>query len=85
MGGGDIKFLAMIGAFLGWQSLPFVILFSSITGSVVGIAAMAKQNKGGQTRIPFGPFLAVAAGLYLYLQDQIMALWQAYLGLNGVQ
>ncbi len=85
MGGGDIKFLAMIGAFLGWQSLPFVILCSATLGSVIGIAAMVHQKKGGQTRIPYGPFLAVAAAVFLFLQEPIMALWQMYLGLSGLQ
>ena len=79
MGGGDIKLLAMIGAFLGWQSLLFVVFFSSLTGSVVGIGAMLKQGKGGKTRIPFGPFLALAAMSYLFFQDTIMKLWNLYL------
>jgi leader peptidase (prepilin peptidase)/N-methyltransferase len=79
MGGGDIKLLAMIGGFLGWQSLLFVIFASSLTGSLIGVAAMLKQKKGGQTRIPFGPFLAFAALAYLFLQAQINALWQLYL------
>ena len=85
MGGGDIKFLAMIGAFLGVQSLLFVVFFSSLTGSLIGIAAMLNQKKGGQTRIPFGPFLAVAAGVFLFLQEPIVKLWQAYLGFSGLQ
>lgn len=79
MGGGDIKLLGMIGAFLGWQSLLFVVFFSSLTGSIVGIAAMFKQRKGGQTRIPFGPFLALAALTFLFFQQQIFSIWQAYL------
>jgi len=79
MGGGDIKLLAMIGAFLGYQSLPFVVFFSSLTGAVVGLAAMARQGKGGQTRIPFGPFLAAGAYTYLFFQPQIAAAWRWYL------
>ena len=79
MGGGDIKLLGMIGAFLGWQSLLFVIFFSSLTGSIVGIAAMFKQGKGGQTRIPFGPFLALAAMTYLFFHQSIIRLWHNYL------
>lgn len=71
MGGGDIKLLAMIGAFLGWQSLPFVVFASSILGSLIGIGAMIKQKKGGKTVIPYGPFLAVAAVLYLFFQPEI--------------
>ncbi len=71
MGGGDIKLLAMIGAFLGWQSLFFVIFGSSIIGAVAGIGAMIKEKKGGQTMIPFGPFLAVAALVYLFFSERI--------------
>lgn len=71
MGGGDIKLLAMIGAFLGWQSLPFVVFSSALLGSVIGIAAMVKQKKGGKTVIPYGPFLAVGSYLYLFFQAEI--------------
>ena len=71
MGGGDIKLLAMIGAFLGWQSLPFVVFGSSILGALVGIGAMAKQKKGGKTMIPYGPFLSFAALLYMFYRELI--------------
>ena len=81
MGGGDVKLLAMIGAFLGIQSLLFVIFFSSLTGSIIGIGAMVYQKKGGQTRIPFGPFLSLAALVYLFFQNEILSLWQMYLTL----
>jgi leader peptidase (prepilin peptidase)/N-methyltransferase len=73
----------MIGAFLGWQSLLFVIFFSSLTGSIVGIAAMIKLGKGGRTRIPFGPFLALSAMTWLFFQEPIFRLWYLYLGLMG--
>ncbi len=79
MGGGDIKLLAMIGAFLGWQALPFVVFASSLSGTIVGLAAMIKQKKGGQTRIPFGPFLSIAAIIYLFFQKQIFVLYGLYL------
>lgn len=84
MGGGDIKLLAMIGAFLGWQSLLYVIFASSLTGSLVGIFAMVRQRKGGQTRIPFGPFLALGAISYLLMQEQIMTVWRWYLDNAGL-
>lgn len=71
MGGGDIKLLAMIGAFLGWQSLPFVIFSSSLFGTIIGIGAMIKQKKGGKTVIPYGPFLAISALLYLFFDMHI--------------
>lgn len=75
MGGGDIKLLGMLGAFLGWQSLPFVILCSSLTGTVVGIGAMVKQGKGGKSVIPFGPFLALAGMTYLFFKEEIWYLF----------
>jgi leader peptidase (prepilin peptidase)/N-methyltransferase len=79
MGGGDIKLLGMIGAFLGWQSLPFIIFASSLSGSIIGILAMLKQGKGGKTRIPFGPFLSLAALVYLFFTKEIGQLYQLYL------
>lgn len=75
MGGGDIKLLAMIGAFLGWQALPFVVFASSVLGSLAGIGAMLRQKKGGKTVIPYGPFLAVAAVLYLFFRPEIARLF----------
>ena len=81
MGGGDIKLLAMIGAFLGWQCLPFVIFCSSLLGSLVGIGAMVHQKKGGKTVIPYGPFLSLAALLYLFFQEEINQGLQWYMTL----
>lgn len=78
MGGGDIKLLAMIGAFLGWRALPFVIFASALLGSVIGIGAMIKQKKGGKTVIPYGPFLAVASYGYLFFADEIWVLANRY-------
>jgi leader peptidase (prepilin peptidase)/N-methyltransferase len=83
MGGGDIKLLAMIGAFLGYQCLLYIIFFSSLTGSLVGIAAMFRQKKGGQTRIPFGPFLSLGAMSWLFFQEDILAVWSWYLAVSG--
>ncbi|WP_417910808.1 prepilin peptidase [Candidatus Electronema sp. PJ] len=80
MGGGDIKLLAMIGAFLGWQSLLYVVFASSLTGSVIGGLSLLMQKKDSQTRIPFGPFLSLAAMSWLYFQDGILAMWRWYLG-----
>ncbi len=79
MGGGDIKLLAMLGAWLGWQSLPFIIFFSSATGSIVGLIAMIQQKKGGQTRIPFGPFLSGAALIYIFYSEKILYFFSLYL------
>lgn len=79
MGGGDIKLLAMIGAWLGWQSLPFVIFVSSFTGTIVGLIAMTRQKKGGLTRIPFGPFLSCSALLYTFYSEKILYFFELYM------
>jgi leader peptidase (prepilin peptidase)/N-methyltransferase len=66
MGGGDIKLLAMIGAFLGWQSLLFVLLISSFAGAAVGIAVMIIKGQDMKYAVPFGPFLSLGAIAYLF-------------------
>jgi leader peptidase (prepilin peptidase)/N-methyltransferase len=71
MGGGDIKLLGWIGAVFGWQAIPFVILFSSLLGSVVGILVMIKSKKGLKTQIPFGPYLVLAAILFIFLGPEL--------------
>ncbi len=81
MGGGDIKLLAMLGAFLGYQSLLYIIFFSSVTGSIVGIIVMLKQKSGTKTRIPYGPFLALCGLSYLFFEKQIYQGWQWYMSL----
>jgi leader peptidase (prepilin peptidase)/N-methyltransferase len=69
MGGGDIKLLAMIGGFLGWKSLIFVLLFSSFSGAIVGITAMIIKKQDMKYAVPFGPFLSAAAVAYLFWGD----------------
>lgn len=65
MGGGDIKLLAWVGAVLGWKAIPFIIISGSLLGSVLGLLLAGKQNKGMKTVIPFGPYLAFGAILYV--------------------
>ena len=72
MGGGDIKLLAMIGAWLGWKAIPFVILASSLTGSIIGGIALLLSRKGLRTKIPFGPFLAFGAILYIFFGKELI-------------
>jgi leader peptidase (prepilin peptidase)/N-methyltransferase len=74
MGGGDIKLLAMIGGFLGWKSLIFILLFSSFSGVIVGITAMIIKKQDTKYAVPFGPFLSAAAVAYLFLGDAFMRL-----------
>jgi leader peptidase (prepilin peptidase)/N-methyltransferase len=71
IGGGDVKLLAWIGAVLGWQSIPFVILASSLVGSLVGVIYMIRTKSNMQAAIPFGPFLAAAAVLYIFFGREL--------------
>lgn len=69
MGYGDFKLLAALGAWLGWQMLPEIILLSSLVGAICGIALMLVKRRGREIPIPFGPYLAVAGWLALLLGD----------------
>jgi leader peptidase (prepilin peptidase)/N-methyltransferase len=78
MGGGDVKLLAMIGSWMGWRPLPLVVLLSSLTGAVVGLAFILVAGKGYRVRIPFGPFLSFGAIIYSFFGPELTT-W--YLGL----
>ena len=69
MGGGDIKLLTMIGAFLGWRGALATIFFGAFLGAAGGMLAMRKGGEGLKTAIPFGPYLCVAALLSRYLGE----------------
>ncbi len=66
MGGGDIKLLAMLGGFLGWQSLIFIVLVSSLLGAIVGLATIMLKGGDMKYALPFGPFLSLAAVGYIF-------------------
>ena len=72
MGGGDIKLLAMLGAFLGWKSLFFILFVSSLLGAVVGVSAMIMKGQDMKYAVPFGPFLSIAAVAYLFVGADVM-------------
>jgi leader peptidase (prepilin peptidase) / N-methyltransferase len=80
MGYGDFKLLAAIGAWLGWQKLPMVILLSSVVGAAVGIALIVFARHGREKPIPFGPYLAVAGFVALFWGDEISRRWLPILG-----
>jgi len=82
MGGGDIKLLAMMGAFLGWKAIPFIIFASSLVGSVVGVSMMLIQKKDSKLAIPFGPYLAFGALLYVFYGRQLIH-WYLSLSTTG--
>lgn len=66
MGMGDVKLLAMIGAFLGWKGVIFVMLVSSVIGTVVGLSVIAYKKGNLKYALPFGPFLSLAAVIYVF-------------------
>ena len=66
MGGGDIKLLAMLGAFCGWQSLFFILFVSSFLGAIVGLTVILVKGKDMKYAVPFGPFLSLAAIAYIF-------------------
>lgn len=72
MGYGDFKLLAAIGAWLGWQVLPLVILLSSVVGAVIGIALIVLARMGRNIPLPFGPYLAMAGFIALLWGKPIM-------------
>jgi len=78
MGYGDFKLLAALGAWLGWQMLPIIVLLSSLVGAIVGIVLILFKNLGRDNPIPFGPYLA-AAGMIALIYGQSIS--RAYLGL----
>lgn len=78
MGYGDFKLLAALGAWLGWQMLPAIILLSSVVGAIVGISLIVAARHGRNVPIPFGPYLAAAGVIALFWGPQLT---NRYLGL----
>ena len=78
MGYGDFKLLAALGAWLGWQLLPLVILLSAVVGSVVGIAMIVFGGRSSQTQIPFGPYLAAAGWIALLWGERLVHAYEAF-------
>ena len=73
MGYGDFKLLAALGAWIGWQSLPLIIILSSFVGAIIGIAILSINKQGRDTAIPFGPYLAIAGWIAFLWGDVITA------------
>jgi leader peptidase (prepilin peptidase) / N-methyltransferase len=78
MGGGDVKLLAMIGAFLGWKAVILTILSGSLIGSIIGVSLMILKGKNFKYAIPFGPFLSLGAVISLFYGENIIR-WYLFL------
>lgn len=73
MGGGDVKLLAMVGAFLGWPSVPVTLFLASVSGSLVGLGLMAARGVNSKYALPFAPFLCLGAVFHLFFGKEIIA------------
>ena len=80
MGYGDFKLLGMLGAWLGWQALPLIVVLASVVGAVVGIAMITGRGRHRDQPIPFGPFLAAAGWIYLLWGDDLVRSYLAFAG-----
>jgi len=79
MGYGDFKLLSMLGAWLGWQSLPLIIIVSSLLGSVVGLGLILFGGHKKSQPIPFGPYLALAGWISLLYGNELMQMYYRFM------
>lgn len=75
MGFGDVKFMAAIGAFLGWQAVIFTLTVSALLGSAVGITAIVLRRRNWSSLIPFGPYIALAATIWIFFGADVTNWW----------
>lgn len=80
MGFGDVKFIACIGAFLGWQAVLFTLLASSVIGMFAGLAGIFLARDRSGARLPFGPFLALGAGLWVFAGPALVGWYFSFFG-----
>ena len=79
MGHGDFKLLAALGAWFGWELLPQIILLSSVVGTILGLGMLLTGKTEAQSKIPFGPYLALAGWIALIWGDQLNHLYYSIL------
>lgn len=75
MGHGDFKLMALFGAWMGWEILPFIIVAASLVGAIFGIIALKRQNKDKATPLPFGPYLVIAGWIALLWGKPIIEMY----------
>ncbi len=75
MGYGDFKLLAALGAWLGWQMLPLIVLLSSVVGAAIGISLVVFKGRDHQVPLAFGPYLAIAGGIALFFGKSLIAIY----------
>lgn len=75
MGFGDVKFMAAIGAFLGWPAVLFSLMGSSVIGALVGVTLILSQRREWSSRLPYGPYIALAATIWIFSGDTVQSWW----------
>ena len=75
MGFGDVKFMAAIGAFVGWQGALFSLMASAVLGAVVGVGLIAIGRRDWSARLPYGPYISLAAVIWIFFGQRILAVW----------
>jgi leader peptidase (prepilin peptidase)/N-methyltransferase len=75
MGLGDVKFMAAIGAFLGWQAVVFSLMLSSMIGSVIGVTLILLRKREWSSRLPYGPYIALAAAIWVFGGKRLVQWW----------
>ena len=79
MGLGDVKFMGAIGAFLGWQAIIFCLMVSSLIGSIVGVGLIALRKQAWSSRLPYGPYIAMAAVIWIFGGSHLLQWWMQWL------
>ena len=77
MGFGDVKFMGAIGAFLGWKAALFSLMFSSVIGAMVGVMLIVLRKQQWSSRLPYGPYIALAATVWIFGGHKLVAWWFA--------
>ena len=75
MGFGDVKFMAGIGAFVGWQGALFSLMASAVVGAAVGVSLLAIGRKDWSDRLPYGPYISLAAVIWIFFGQAILEAW----------
>jgi len=79
MGRGDLKFLAAIGAFLGWRAVLFSVFAGSLLGSIIGLITLVVGKRVWAAKLPFGPYLAFGAVSWMFLGDTFLRWYGGWL------
>ena len=82
MGYGDFKLFALLGAWLGWQALPLILILSSVVGAILGLVLLARRGQNRHTPLPFGPYLAAAGWIALLWGQGINGAYLRWTGLG---